>query len=114
MKIFGREPAVWIAVISGVLDLAVSFGLPHLSTMQAGAIMAAISALGGVWTAVHVRPITPAAFTGLVTAAASLLLSYGVHVTQQQTGAATVLVLALLTLLTRQQVTPTADPHPIR
>lgn len=107
MRIFGREPALFIAVISATLSLVVTFNV-GLSSEQAGTIVALISALSAAATAVVTRPIAPAAFTGVVSAVAALLSAYGLHLSPETIGAANGLVLAVLALLTRGQVSPKA------
>ncbi|MFD8199964.1 hypothetical protein [Streptomyces sp. NPDC059701] len=108
MRIFGREPALLIATASAGLSLLVTFGF-GLSAEQAGAIVAVISAVFAVATAIVTRPIAPSAFTGLVAAVAALLAAYGLELSTEKIGALNAVVLAGLALLTRGQVTP-ANP----
>jgi hypothetical protein len=108
--IFGREPTLIVSAVSALLGIGVAVGLPGLSAEQASLIIAAISAGLGVVNAVLVRPIAPPAFTGLVAAAAALLAGYGLDVSQATLGAVQGAVLAVLALLTRQQVTPAPSP----
>ncbi|MFE0887930.1 hypothetical protein ACFW4Q_02645 [Streptomyces rochei] len=108
MRIFGREPALLIATVSAGLSLLVTFGF-GLSAEQAGAIVAVISAVFAVATAVVTRPIAPSAFTGLVAACAALLAAYGLELSTEKIGALNAVVLAGLALLTRGQVSP-ANP----
>lgn len=112
MKIFGREPTLVLQAISALLAILVSVGIPGLSAEQAALIIAALSAVIGGVNAVLVRPIAPAAFTGLVAAAFSLFAGYGLDVSQGTVGAIQVAVVTVLALLTRGQVTPKADPQP--
>lgn len=109
MKFFGREPTLYIQAISAALGVAVTFGLDGLSATQAAAIVAVLTAVTTAINAALVRPVAPAAFTGLVTAAAVLLAAYGLEVAQETVGAVQVAVIAVLALLTRTQVAPTAD-----
>lgn len=111
MKIFGREPALIIGVVSAALSLAVTLGV-GLSANQAGAWTALITAVFGVVTAVVTRPVAPAAFTALVTVAADLLGAYHFDVSAGTVAAVNATVLAVLTLLTRGQVSPTAARKP--
>jgi hypothetical protein len=106
MTILGREPAVIVAVISAGLQILVGFGLTWLSVEQAGLIVAAISAVLGVVVALATRPVAPAVFTTLVTTVAALLTAYGMHFSQEMVSSINVFVLAVLTLVTRHQVTP--------
>ncbi|WP_327710015.1 hypothetical protein OG912_16710 [Streptomyces sp. NBC_00464] len=112
MRIFGREPALIIATISGALSLLVSFNF-GLSGEQAGAIVAVVSGVFAAATAAITRPVAPSAFTGLVAAAVALLAAYGFAVSAETVGGLNALVLAVLALLTRGQVAP-AEKRPAR
>lgn len=105
MKIFGREPALIISTISAVLSLIVTFNV-GMSGEQAGAIVAVISAAFGAITAAATRPIAPSAFTAVVAAGAALLAAYGLDVSAETVGATNAVVLAVLALLARGQVSP--------
>jgi hypothetical protein len=109
--IFGREPALYIGVISAALSLVVSLGV-GLSAEAAGAWVAVITAVFGVVTAATTRPIAPAAFTTLVTVTADLLAAYHYDVSANTIAAVNTAVLAVLTLLTRGQVTPAPAKTP--
>ena len=111
MKIFGREPALIIGAISAALSLLVTLGI-GLTADQAGAWTAVISGVFSVITAITTRPIAPAAFTGLVTVAATLLAAYHFDVSAGTVAAVNGTVLAVLTLLTRGQVSPATVSAP--
>ncbi len=106
MKIFGRDPALWIGALSGLLSLGTSLGLDGLSAVQVASIVALINAVAAVLTALAVRPIGPAVFTNLVAAGAALAAAYGFEVSPEVVGAVNVATIAALTLLTRGQVSP--------
>lgn len=107
MSIFGREPALILGALSATLSLAVAFGVPGITDATATLIVALITAIFGAITAAITRPIAPAAFTAVVTAAAALLAGYGFDVSAEMVAAVNGAVLAALTLITREQVTPT-------
>jgi hypothetical protein len=109
MKIFGREPTLVLQTVSALLAVFVAVGLPNLSAEQAGVIIAVLSAAIGAANAFLVRPLAPAAFTGLITAGAALLAAYGLDVSQPVVGAISAAVVTVLGLVTRQQVTPVPD-----
>lgn len=111
MKLFGREPTLYIQALSAMLGVFVTFGVDGLSATQAAAIVAVLSAVLAAVNAAMVRPVAPAAFTGLVTAVAVLVAAYGLEVSQETVGAVQVAVVGVLALLTRNQVTPAADPR---
>jgi hypothetical protein len=111
MKVFGREPAVVLGVVSGALSLLVTFGI-GLSSEQAGAIVAVISAVFAAITAWMTRPVVPSAFTGLVAAAVALLAAFHYDVAPETVGSLNALLLALLVFITRGQVTPSSPAAP--
>jgi hypothetical protein len=100
-----REPALILAVISAALSLIVTFNI-GLTSDQAGLWVAVITAVFALATALATRPVAPAVFTGLVTAVGALLMGYHFHVDPAVLAQVNGLVLAVLTLVTRHQVTP--------
>ncbi|WP_250029834.1 hypothetical protein [Paractinoplanes maris] len=113
MKLFGREPSLVISVVASALSLLVGFGFNWLTAEQAALFVVVLNAVLGVVNAIAVRPIAPAAFTYLVGAVAALAAAYGLDVGQEMVGSINGLVLSMLMLLTRAQVTPAASPRPI-
>lgn len=109
MRIFGREPTLWLQAIAAVLGLAVTFGLDGLSAEQAALWVAALTALVAAVNAALVRPVAPVAFTGLVAAVAALAAAYGLDATAEQVGMVQAVVVAVLALLTRAQVEPKTE-----
>lgn len=106
------EPTLVLQTISAALAFIVTFGLDFLTAEQAGAITAVIAAIIGVVNALKVRPVAPAAFQALVTTFAALVTTYGLHFSQEQIGTFQLLVVAVIALLTRTQVTPAAVMNP--
>lgn len=107
MKIFGREPALWIGVVGAFLTFLAGLNLPGLNAGQSAAITALVS---GVIMAVTTRPVAPGLFTGVVGALAALGAEYGLNVPDTTVAAASALVVAVFALLARGQVSPAA-PH---
>lgn len=101
----GGEPALVLSVLSSGASLIVALNV-GLTAAQAGLWIAVITAVFGVVAALMTRPIAPAAFTTLVTSTGALLLGYHFHVTPGVLAAVNALVLSVLTLLTRHQVSP--------
>lgn len=115
MKIFGREPSLWISLIGTVLSLVAGFGMDWLSPEQAALVVVVLNAVLAAVNALAVRPVSPVAFTYLVGAVAALVAAYGVEVSQSMVGAVNAAVLALLGLLLRGNVTPVApEPESVR
>jgi len=106
MKLFGREPTLWIAVISSGIVLLGTVGFSWISGEQAALVVAAINAIAGAVNAYTVRPISPVAFTYAVGAIVALLTSYGLNFTDPQVGAVNALTITILALLSRGQVSP--------
>lgn len=112
MKIFDREPVVVLNTLSAMLGLIVTLGITSLTAEQAGAVVAAVSAILGGIAAAMTRPVAPQAFTAIVAAGATAVAAFGYEVSQESVGAINTLVLAVLTLLTRVQVTPSKPDAP--
>ncbi|MFD7922557.1 hypothetical protein ACFV3R_25435 [Streptomyces sp. NPDC059740] len=109
MTILGREPVVYLNALSAALGLVVTLGITGLTQEMAGAIVAALTAVLGAIAAWRTRPVAPQAFTAVVAAGATLAATFGYDVSQATIGAVNAVVLTLLTLLTRAQVTPTTS-----
>lgn len=108
--IFGREPAAWIAVVDVTLVLIASFGLP-LTSGQTGAVIAVLTALGGLFTTWAVQPIAPALFVTAAKVAVALVTAFGLNLDAGQQGAILSAATVVLTLILRNQVTPpVTDP----
>lgn len=112
MKIFGREPVAVLNTLSAVLGLVVSLGVTPLTAEMSGAIVAFVTAVLGGIAAARTRPIAPQAFTTIVAAGAVLVATFGFEVSQATVGAVNGVVLAVLTLLTRAQVSPSKPGAP--
>lgn len=111
MKIFGREPALWLALIGAVLTWAAGLGLDFLSAGQATAIT---TALTGVVVAVFTRPVAPGLYVGAVGLVASLFAEYGLHWSDAAvTGLGGIILAAFALFGIRPQATPAADPRVI-
>lgn len=106
MKIFGREPALYIALITAVISLAGTLGYSLLTGDQASLWIVLVNALAGAATAWTVRPISPAAFTYAVGAVVALAAGYGLNVDPATVAGLNALVIPILALLTREQVSP--------
>ena len=106
MKLFQREPTLWLAVIYAVITVVGTAGLHWFSGAQAALFNAAIAAIVGAINAYLVRPVSPVAFTYAVAALVSLLAAYGVVIPQDTLNAVNGLVVPALALLTRGQVSP--------
>lgn len=109
-RIFGREPALWIAAIQAVLMLVATLGIPGVDDGLAAGVALFLTAVCTAWTAMAVRPVAPAVFVGVVTALAPLLTRFGLHLSDVQVGTASTLLIAVVTLFVRGQVAPAVEP----
>lgn len=107
-----REPTLILQAISALLAFLVTYQIPGLSGVQAGAIVAVLAAALGAYNAWKVRPVAPAVWQLLVTTGAALLGAYGLHYTAEQLGNFQFFVIAVMALITRGSVTPAIDPVP--
>lgn len=103
---FGREPALIIQGVGALLTVLIAWRFKGLDDHTAATITAFLTALAATITAAYVRPWAPSIFGGLLGAGATLLASFGLHLTQTQTATVTVLVATIVALLTRPQQTP--------
>jgi hypothetical protein len=112
-ELFGREPALWIAVVQAALMLAFTLGVPGIDGALAAAVSLVLTLASGVWTALAVRPIAPAVFTGLIIALVQLFSRWGLDLSEVQVSSITAFVALVVTLVARGQITPDADPRTI-
>jgi heme/copper-type cytochrome/quinol oxidase subunit 4 len=104
MKIFGREPAVVIAFIATILQVAASLGL-NLSTDLQGAIIAVLAALAGAVTAWKVAADKALPLLlGLAQAGFALLLALHFDVKPDVQSAVAATITAAFALFVRTQV----------
>lgn len=104
----GGEPALTVNVIASMLALLVTFKWHGLTEANAAAIVAVLVAGGNVLTAFAVRPIAPPVFTAFVGAAVELVGTYGFTVPIDTVTAIDGVVVTVLALIFRNQVTPTS------
>lgn len=107
MKIFGREPALWVAFIVAALMAVATIGFDWLNAGQAAMAGGFVVAVVAVFTT---RPVAPGIFTGVVTAAVGLLAAYGTSLPDSQVVGLNAVVLTLFALITRNQVSPKQTP----
>lgn len=111
VKIFGREPALWIAFLSAVVMWAVSLGLDWLNAGQATALVAVIAA---ILMAITTRPVGPGVFVSALSAVAALFGEYQLHWSDAAvTGLGAIIMAGFALYGIRSQVTPAADPRTI-
>ncbi|NJP24476.1 hypothetical protein FLW53_09690 [Microbispora sp. SCL1-1] len=113
MKIFNREPAVWVYAVNSLVALLVAFGL-NLSQEQTGAITTIATGVLAAVVAVLTRPFVVSALTGAVGTVLTAVAAFGLELSSDQIGAFVTALGVVLSLVLRMNVTPAADPAPGR
>ncbi|MGW0805934.1 hypothetical protein [Nonomuraea sp. NPDC002799] len=115
MKIFGREPAVWLHALQAVLAFLVT--LPALNALGFTAevsnwVMTVAAGVVAALVAIATRPFVVSALTGGVQTILTGLVAFGLPLSEQSTGALVAALNVALMLLMPLGLTPTADPAP--
>ncbi len=108
-KIFGREPTLWVAAATAIINFIVGFQLDALSPEQGAWIATVINALGAIYVAFQARPVAPNVFSYAISSVAGLLGAYGLDMSQEMVTSTQGLVLMLFVLVSRGQVSPIED-----
>lgn len=106
MKLFGREPALVIGVIVAIISLGGTLGFHFLSVDQAGLWIGVVDAVAAIGMVITVRPVQPGIYTYAIGAIVALAAGYGLSFGAEQVNAINALVVPILALLTRGQVSP--------
>lgn len=109
MRIFGREPAAWLALIAVAVEMAVAWGL-HLTEQEQAGINAVATGVFGfalAWSVAREKAIPVAA--GLVTAVLQLAIAFGAHLSAHQVATAGALVTAGLAFWLHGRVVAPVD-----
>lgn len=108
LNLVKTEPALFTSAVQALLGIIAASGIDFTADQTAG-ILAVTAALLAAVTAAVTRPVTPAAFTGLVTAAAVLIAAYGVHLNAELVGSVNFLITTGFAFFgVRSQVSPVA------
>ncbi|GAA1406304.1 hypothetical protein GCM10009639_54050 [Kitasatospora putterlickiae] len=110
-RIFGREPALWLALVSVLVKAASAFGL-RVSADQQTLINAAAAAVVGLVVAVIVHDGAPAAILGVVQAVIALGVGFGLDWSADRQAVVMSLVAAGIAMWTRTQVTAPVPGRP--
>ena len=106
MKILGHEPALIIGVVVALISLGGTLGFSFLSMDQAGLWIAGVNAIAAAVLAWTTRPLSPGVFTAALGALVALGTGYGLQLTGEQVNGINGLLVPILLLVTRNQVTP--------
>ena len=106
VRIFGREPALWIAVIEAVLGLCAVFGWFDLTTEQVGLWMGVVIAIGAVITSWLTTGTLLSALVGALQAFVALAIGYGFTLSPEATAALIGVLTAMFAFVNRAQNSP--------
>ena len=112
MKIFGREPALWLTLIQTLVALAVGLGF-HLTGEQVGLINGFAAAILALIAAIAVRPFPVPLLMGAIQAALSLGVGFGLALDASQVGLINASAAALVGFILRMHVEPKTNPQPL-
>jgi nicotinamide riboside transporter PnuC len=109
MRIFGREPAVWLALFGALISALGAFVL-HISPTAEGALNAVAALVVGVITAIVVHDGISAAVLGLIKGLFMLMVAFGLNLTADKQAVLYALAAAVLASFVRTQVVAPASP----
>lgn len=110
MKILGREPALWLALFSGLLQLASAFVF-HLSPQEQGLIDASAAAVMGAVTAYVVqRDRLVPAVVGALQALLAVAAGFGLPLSAEQQATLMAALAGLAAMFVRTQVWAPVQP----
>ncbi|WP_160051085.1 hypothetical protein [Nocardiopsis sp. FR26] len=108
-QVLGREPALWLGLLRGLIYAVSVFVIPVSDTVAAAIIAAAAAGFGLAEAAVVAREKLVPMLMGFTEAVLALVLAFGVELSAEQTGVAMFLVAAAVSFATRTQVTAPVD-----
>lgn len=110
-KIFGREPALVLALIAILVKTGAAFGL-NVTTDQQAVINAAAAAIVGLAVAYMAHDGLSAAILGTAQAILALAVGFGLHWSADQQAVVMSLAAAIVAAFVRTQVTAPTPAHP--
>lgn len=103
-KVYGREPAVWLAALGALWQILSAFGLDFDPKLQS-IVTAGVAAVFGLIVAVQVHDGIFAAASGLITAGVSLVSYFALHWDADTQAKAVGALMVLLGFWVRDKVT---------
>lgn len=112
VKIFGREPAAWLALVAVVVKLLTAFGL-GLSSDQQAVVNAVAAAAAGLVVAFLAHDALAAPLYGFAQAALALAAGFGLHWSADQQAIVLSTVQVVIAMFVRTQINaPVPAPQP--
>jgi hypothetical protein len=113
MKLFGREPAAWLALVAVAVKLLAAFGL-DVSADQQAAINAVAAAVMGVLIAALVHDGVGAALVGFAQAALALAVGFGLDWSADRQAVVMAAATVVVGMWDRTQVTAPVPADAVR
>lgn len=111
MKVFGREPALWLALVAIVVKVVSAF-IVNVSPEAQTWINTAAAAGMGLIVAIVARDSIGAAVLGFAQAVLALAVGFGLDWSAEQQAVVLSLATAIVGMFDRTQVTAPAPPPP--
>jgi hypothetical protein len=103
-KLFGRDQVAWLALVTGIVQVFLAFGVDLTSTVQVW-VTAAIVFVFAVINAIKVHDGAVALVSGVVLALFNLLAAFGLHWTSDHKQALLAALAVVVGFFVRSQVT---------
>jgi asparagine N-glycosylation enzyme membrane subunit Stt3 len=110
MRIFGRDPALWLALFAVVIKCVAAFWI-DLGIEQQSALNATAAAVVGVATAIIVHDGISAAILGGVQAVLALAIGFGLRLDPDSQAIVMSLIATVVAMFERTQVTAPVGPN---
>jgi hypothetical protein len=111
VRIFGREPALWLALVAVIVKVVAAFVVDVSPEAQTWINTAAAAAMG-LAIAILVRDGIGAAVLGFAQAVLALAVGFGLNWTTAQQAIVLSLITVVVGMFDRTQVTAPAPPPP--
>lgn len=103
VRIFGREPALWLTLVATLVRLAAAHWI-NITADQQAVLNAVAAALAGLFVASIVHRGQPAALLGFISALLALAVGFGLNLTAEKQALIMSAVGAIVAMFVRTQV----------
>jgi asparagine N-glycosylation enzyme membrane subunit Stt3 len=110
MRVFGREPAVWVGLIEASLAMLVALSILNFTREQTAEIMAVVVAVFGVVTAYLTKDTMLGFIVGLTKAVIALVIGFGFSLSPEVTASLIAFVVVVVGFFQRTQTSPAPVP----
>lgn len=109
MRIFGREPALWLGLVGAIVSALGAF-VVHLTTDQQGVLNAVAALVVGLVVAFATHDGQSAAVLGLIKGLLALAVAFGAHLSPDSQAILYTVAAAVVAMFVRTQATAPAPP----